>query len=302
MTEYNENMSISKLICNICDGQIQDPMKCKKCGKFCCQECIKKWKKCCVSDFGKKITCPFCVAKLSVIEAETVKNIIMNFDNKCFLCNKQFNNFEEFQSHIEKCNINQKVSIIYNNNENEKKIEKKEDLNIGKNLKIIDLKKNLAIIEIKGDRINCIIDTCIMEKYSNMFTNNTKPNIMLKNDKNNYLKYSQEYDLFFCYKDNNINCKCCKSKKCEPGNCMCKSCMELNKQYHQLKDNYLINKYGRVAKINNNFCKCQCFYLEDNLPVYCGSKNKKNNKQYLCKGCQDLGKIFNNYLSKYQKL
>jgi hypothetical protein len=135
-------------------------------------------------------------------------------------------------------------------------------------MNFIDVIDNIAILEIKNHLLYCIIDTCIMEKYSNMFED-TKPNTTLINDNYNVSIYSPEYDLFFCYKYNNINCKCCKSKRCEPGNCMCVSCMKLNKKYHQLKDDYLINKYGRVAKINNNFCKCKCTYLEDNLPVYC---------------------------------
>ena len=46
--------------------------------------------------------------------------------------------------------------------------------------------------------------------------------------------------LYFCYKKTNLNCKCCIEHICKPGSCLCKRCMNLNKEYHELKMYYLM--------------------------------------------------------------
>ena len=115
---------------------------------------------------------------------------------------------------------------------------------------------------------------------------------------NNSINYSEEYDLFYCGKNNNINCSCCKDKICKLGNCLCVNCMKINIEYHDLKSHYLINKSGRLTKVNQILeCFCCCLFIEDNSPVKCGYRDMVSKKYYTCKSCEDLTKIITNYLS-----
>ena len=77
--------------------------------------------------------------------------------------------------------------------------------------------------------------------------------------------------------------------------------MKINVEYHDLKSHYLINKSGRLAKVNKILeCFCKCMFIEDNSPVLCGYRNKVSKKIYRCKSCEDLTKIITNYLSLSQ--
>jgi hypothetical protein len=63
-------------------------------------------------------------------------------------------------------------------------------------------------------------------------------------DKN---KYDKNYDLFFCGKNKEINCKCCASHICGPEGVLYKECLKNN--YNNLKHYYLINKKGKLINI-----------------------------------------------------
>ena len=39
-------------------------------------------------------------------------------------------------------------------------------------------------------------------------------------------------------------------KKCFPNQFMCRKCMNINKKFYNLKNNYFINIIGRASKIN----------------------------------------------------
>ena len=113
------------------------------------------------------------------------------------------------------------------------------------------------------------------------------------------LKYYKEYDLFFCGKQNDIDCICCKDHICKPGNCMCLICMKINKKYHKLKSHYLINKAGRACKYSHGSFHCYSNYLHvvndivNNVfkPIYrCHGRN-------VCKPCQEITLLMEQYLT-----
>ena len=111
-------------------------------------------------------------------------------------------------------------------------------------------------------------------------------------------KLNTTYDLYFCGRPNHIDCICCTEHKCLPGNCMCISCMKLNKKYHKLKSHYLINKTGRACKYSHGSFHCYCNYshivhdVGSNIfkPVYrCQGEN-------VCRSCEEITLLMETYL------
>jgi hypothetical protein len=107
-----------------------------------------------------------------------------------------------------------------------------------------------------------------------------------------------EMDLYFCYQKTNLNCKCCKDQICQPGNCLCKRCMNLNKEYHGLKMHYLINKAGRAARYSKRHFHCYCKYIKQ---VKNDNGNIFNNKFFCgdityCPPCLNLNDLMDHYL------
>ncbi len=280
------NNSLSNLICFICKESKKYYKKCKNCNNFFCEDCVNKWKNVCIDDFGKPIFCFFCKGYLSITDAYSINNKIKNLgyeESK----NNVLNNINNIQNNINNVqnNINEENSINYNNNNNNYPNEKT-------NRKILFSKSKKSY--------KCIIDTRKLEKYNSNFEeiNNTSNKMKFNEFINNSINYSEEYDLFYCGKNNNINCSCCKEKICKLGNCLCVNCMKINIEYHDLKSHYLINKSGRLTKVNQILeCFCCCLYIEDDRPVKCGYENKVSKKYYTCKSCEDLTKIITNYLS-----
>ena len=95
-------------------------------------------------------------------------------------------------------------------------------------------------------------------------------------------KYYFKLGLYFCDKEievkigNEIH-----KKKCTPNEFMCKKCMEINKKHYNIKNKYLINIYGRVAKINKGSFHCFGHFLLGNQIEQCISK-------FSCNGCKFL--------------
>lgn len=76
--------------------------------------------------------------------------------------------------------------------------------------------------------------------------------------------YDETLGLFFCGKSIEIKGKIGQElKKCEPNNFICKECMQLNKAKYKLKNNYLINIKGRVAKVSKGSYHCYGHYSCD---------------------------------------
>jgi len=268
-------MNKNDYFCNICLFYKKKLKRCKHCKQFFCKECYMKWAEECIENIGTAISCPYC-KNLSIFKKTlTINDIINEFQNK-ELENNEKNNNEL------KTDLNQDKSILYNNND------------------YPNDNSNRKLLVINNKIYKCIINTGKLEKYNSYFKeiNNISNKMILNDLKDNSIKYSKEYDLFYCDKNNNINCSCCNNNICKLGNCLCLKCMNINKQYHELKSHYLINKYGRLAKVNKNLeCFCFCYFIEDENPVICGFRNKVSKKSYICNGCRDLSKNIFNYLN-----
>ena len=72
-----------------------------------------------------------------------------------------------------------------------------------------------------------------------------------------------------------------QEKICQPDSFMCKNCVEINKRKYKIKNNYLININGRVAKINKGCYHCFGVFS-------CGNQIKDCITKFQCKGCKLL--------------
>ena len=106
----------------------------------------------------------------------------------------------------------------------------------------------------------------------------TKKNNIL--DENSNIKFSPTSGLYFCGKTVEIDSDL-KSKKCAPNEFMCKECMEINKKQYNIKNKYLININGRVAKINKGKFHCFGSFL-------IGGQIEDCIKKFSCKACKLL--------------
>ena len=95
-------------------------------------------------------------------------------------------------------------------------------------------------------------------------------------------KESQFYPsvgLFFCGKSKDVIIDKKKQEKiCQPDSFMCQNCMEINKRKYKIKNNYLINIKGRVAKINKGCYHCFGAFS-------CGNQIKDCITKFQCKAC-----------------
>jgi len=112
-------------------------------------------------------------------------------------------------------------------------------------------------------------------------------------------KFSEKYNLYYCYKNSNLNCNCCQNHICQPGNCICKDCMKVNINYHGLKKYYLINKAGRACKYSYNYFHCHCKIetrtQNENGNIFIGL-NWCHYPAYPCEACQQVTKLMDIYL------
>ena len=107
----------------------------------------------------------------------------------------------------------------------------------------------------------------------------------------NECKLNESLGLFFCGKNIEYNNK---NKICSPNNMICRKCMEKNKKRYNLKNKYLININGRVAKkIKDEDKEFHCFghfligkiQIENCLDEFC------------CEACELLSQYENYYFS-----
>ena len=95
-------------------------------------------------------------------------------------------------------------------------------------------------------------------------------------------KYYYNLGLYFCNKEIDIKIgNEISKKKCILNEFMCKKCMEINKKHYNIKKNYLINIYGRVAKINKGKFHCFGYFLLGTQIEQCISK-------FSCNACKLL--------------
>ena len=119
-------------------------------------------------------------------------------------------------------------------------------------------------------------------------------NNILNYDLNTNLKVkeSQYYPLlglYFCGKTVEIKIENkVYTKKCMPNEFICKKCLLINKRKYNLKNSYIININGRVAKMNKGSYHCFGHFLSGNQIEDCINR-------FSCKSC----KLINEYLDYY---
>ena len=119
---------------------------------------------------------------------------------------------------------------------------------------------------------------------------NIKLNTILMNIEDS--KYYYKLGLYFC--DKKVLIKIGNEiykKRCIPNEFMCEKCMKINKKHYNIKNKYLININGRVAKINKGSFHCFGLFLLGNQIEQCISK-------FSCKACSILNLYSKYYLKK----
>ena len=119
-----------------------------------------------------------------------------------------------------------------------------------------------------------IISYCITKTgYLNNEFNST-------NEYDNDIQFDKNLGLYFCGKVIEIKTeKGSIEEKCAPNQFICKQCMEKSKKRYKIKNNYLINIYGRVATKNKGSYHCFGHFS-------CGNQIEDCIKKFSCKACK----------------
>ena len=322
----------SDISCSICSEIADIPLNCYYCDNIFCKGCYEIEKR-------KSNQCPFCKKIINFIPNDTLREIVnlktfkckkcnkeisqkdlskhemICREYKCKICNGKFKNYDEFFNHLKE-EIHQNILILKMNKNNKKEIFT-EELN-QKIKELIETRKQLEQLE---EEINkkksqeleeTYDDSNEIHKFVNIVSNVEKnPEYSISDNKiDEYssiqipISPGQKFikddfmDLYFCKKKRSFECTC-QYKICAPSCCLCKECMKINKEYHKLNEDYLINKAGRTA-----FCrdgKFHCLYQYQ-------CKEKKNQNFFIhnricrpesfCESCKDLNINADKYLSE----
>ena len=278
-----------------------------------CKKCSKSFL---YSEYQQhKLKCKIYFCKICNKQFSDPNVLINHFNNEKFhkdyiisvMNNREKKNPDELLQKVKKDlnidNINGSNLILKNSlNSNSNINYNKFDLN-DESIKIVkvELKPIYTIEEVRKIRFLDLIS--YKEKDSKDNNNNIIEylydlNILNRLPKTN--KYYKNEDLIYCGKNNQIKCKCCKNHLCIPGNCMCFYCMNLNKKYHKINSNYLINKKGRVCKYDKCFNCNICYKIinKDSDGNAYSKIIKCINKNKCCEDCKCINKIFGFYFDK----
>lgn len=316
---FNHNLLINKimesvlvlpresLICSICDDLLESPYECKACNNLFCADCIKLYLDT-KDKYRRLYFCPMCRNKKNNFSENTkINDLLEDFKRSgkklCIKCNSVFPQ-QTFKTHINKCwykctichqlfSNEKKFLEHYSKNENDElndilnKFNRKTNLN-KINKKAIEEKKN-------NEEENEKIKRELFENNLPKNGNSHEENDLVIVNKNGH---NSKYNLYFCGKENGINCKCCSSKICCPQGEICQNCMKKNLKYHNLKGYYLINKKGKACKYNHGNFHCYSKYFE--IKKDKGGNYFKEEKtcceNNTCEACQNITKLMNYYL------
>ena len=295
--------------CAIHNGIIINPVNCVNCNNLFCSDCAERVLK-------STNTCPLCyISPFKYIKNNSLKNILLKPNEDCIECQKckKLFNENDYDEHKKIC-IQFKCKLCnkyYNNNEDIKNHIINDEIHINQLTNFFDTNKGI----IKG--IGIYSNTIQPYRYLNLLYKSNNIKLNNENEKNENIEneYSliqikldnipkncilnKDMDLYFCNSKTNINCKCCPDHFCLPGNCLCKTCMDINKKYHGLKSYHLINKAGRAARYSRKHFHCYCKFIRKSVSeggniffnqFYCGQF------QY-CDACQILDGLIDSYLS-----
>ena len=292
-------LPLNFLNCPICCDLLESPYECNGCHNLFCEECINLYLT--TKDKLKRIYfCPICRNRKNRFSENSKINKILdkikNSDKRlCKKC-KIIIDLEKYNEHINKCWY--KCKLCHEKFYNEDKFlehyikSKKHDLN-----QILD-KFNRK--EILRNGKNSQYEDIKNEKFkNNLFKNEDKEKdrkVII--DKYNF---NTQYNLYFCGKDNGINCNCCENKTCCPEGEICPECMKKNLKFHDLKGYYLINKKGRACKYNHGNFHCYSKFDEiktDKVGNYF-KEQKICFNNHTCEACKNITKLMNYYLSAH---
>ena len=124
-----------------------------------------------------------------------------------------------------------------------------------------------------------ITESCYLKKDSEDISNDNKEE---------EIEIDEKYGLFFCGKEIMLEDEV-HTKKCMPNEFMCKECMEKNKNKYNIKNKYLININGRIAKINKGSYHCFGHFSNSNQIEDCITTFSCN----ACKMLDSLSKYYN---------
>lgn len=293
----------SSITCSICYDLLENPIQCNSCNNLFCETCINEYIN--TKDKYRRIYyCPLCRNKKnnfcenskineiiedikkstkrkcpkckSIIDQNIFKAHINGCWHKCKLCHLLFSTEEKFLTHFSqnsKCKLDKILS----------KFNRKANLTLSK--------KNTST-EVGTERIK-------REKFENNLPQKKED----KENNSNFVlvdrhDYDKNYDLFFCGKDNGINCKCCVKHICCPEGELCKECMKTNLKYHNLKQHYLINKKGRACKYSHG--SFHCYSKFQGIKQDKGGNYFKDEKicdeKYTCEDCKNITELMMYYL------
>ena len=293
------------LTCSICYDILEHPIECNNCHNLFCQNCIKDYLET-KDKYRRLYYCPLCRNKRkNFSENNDINNILNEFKitgkKICNKCNNVFDD-DNYKSHINKCWYKcikchkifldkkdfLKHFISHGKNEKENLVNNYFNKKVDLAKKIIEQKNEENTGKIKREKfMNNLID-----KNNNSKSNNAIQ-IIDKND------YNPKYDLYFCGKNNNINCSCCVNKNCCPNGELCVNCMKKNQKLHGLKRHYLINKQGKVCKYSHGNFHCNSIF-EEIKQDQGGNFYKKEiicKGDYTCDACKYITNLMNYYLS-----
>ena len=295
------------LKCGICDELLESPIECNNCHNLFCEECLDEYLN--TKDKYRRIYfCPLCRNnKNSFSKNGKINNMLEKYKNSdkklCVKCHTVIDK-EKYEEHTNKCWF--KCNICHKVFGNETKFikhftrDKNHDLDIILNK--FNRKKNKleSKNEINSKKTDCDYGKIKREK----FQNNLKLKKDDKKEESDFIVvdrngYNVKYDLYFCGKENGINCECCINKTCSPNGEICPECMKKNIKLHELKRYYLINKMGRACKYSQGYFHCYSKF--ERITKDKGGNYFKNeitcSDNYTCEACKYITKIMNYYLS-----
>ena len=218
---------------------------------------------------------------------------------KCSICGYE-NNENLFWNHLIE---NHRKEIIQNFNQNNNK-ESVQVKDISKSLNLLS-KNKINQNNSNKNNIN-IFKTLSPQKYGNQgletieITNHAMPSE--NSNYNNNSNSNKNIIISYCGKENElISCDCCPDHICQKGNCLCVDCMELNRKKYNLKNDELINKSGKIAKLFKGNFYCNKHY-EAIIVNVIGRKFKKPSQCHYpsepCDDCKVLNKFKDVYIKK----
>ena len=298
--------------CPICYKKFDDPIECLQCHNNFCKNHLPQ--------FNNK--CPMCnTCPFRYMENTWLRRIVMNINfYKCILCGFE-GDVDSFWSHLIESHkkdiiLKFKTNDDNNNNPHENNNNKEKDKcpTLNKNTDSVNntnIQQNEEVIPHQQEPVQYIQNPNIINfiPYDGDYGNNPNqnpqnqnfsPKHTFYNEANNFNGSSNDRIVQYCGSINKIiKCNCCPDHICKKGNCMCVFCMKENFNKLKLNKDQLINKVGKIAKLNKGSYYCNCEYETIIRNVVGKIFRRKSECCYPnlpCDNCKNLEKFKDIYL------